>query len=155
MTRIAACLVAALTLTACERPTNEPAAPESRPEPVVVYASYEDENYLPSLFAAFTRETGIPVTVRHRPEQQIVDEVIEKRGSPPADVLLTRSVHGIWRAADEGALRPLQSETVSGFAPGWLRDPDGYWTAIGFSTLDVVCNASSGADCDAAAAYEN
>ena len=32
---------------------------------------------------------------------QIVNEVIEKRGSPPADVLLTRSVLGAWRAADE------------------------------------------------------
>ncbi|MDH3587232.1 MAG: ABC transporter substrate-binding protein [Gammaproteobacteria bacterium] len=155
MRRAAACLLAMLALCACERPAVEAPRETARPEPVVVYASYEDQNYLPSLFAEFTREIGIPVSVRHRPEQQIVNEVIEKRGSPPADVLLTRSVHGVWRAADEGALRPLQSETVSGFAPGWLRDPDGYWTAIGFSTLDVVCNASSGADCDAAAAYEN
>ncbi len=155
MTRIAACLVAALTFTACERPTTEPGAPATRPEPVVVYASYEDENYLPSLFAKYTRETGIPVTVRHRPEQQIVDELIEKRGSPPADVLLTRSVHGIWRASDEGALRPLQSDTVSGMVPGWLRDPDAYWTAIGFDTIAVVCNAESRRDCDSVASYED
>ena len=153
MTRIAACLVAALTLTACERPTNEPAAPESRPEPVVVYASYEDENYLPSLFAKYTRDTGIPVTVRHRPEQQIVDELIEKRGSPPADVLLTRSVHGIWRASDEGALRPLQSQEIARIVPGWLRDPDGYWTAIGFSPVHVVCNADRPEDCDGIQAH--
>jgi len=155
MTRFATCLLAALTLCACERPANEPGAPATRPEPVVVYASYEDENYLPSLFAAFTRETGIPVTVRHRPEQQIVDEVIEKRGSPPADVLLTRSVHGIGRANDEGALRPLHSETLAGLVPGWLRDPDGYWTAIGFDTVVVACNAESRRDCDSIASYED
>lgn len=151
----APCLVAALLLCACEQQAEAPAEPESRPEPVVVYASYADENYLPSLFAAFKRETGIPVTVRHRPEQQIVSEVIEKRGSPPADVLLTRSVHGVWQAADEGALLPLQSAAVAELIPGWLRDPDGYWTAIGFATIGIACNANSEANCDPIARYED
>jgi len=155
MRRFGAFLAVALALCACDRPAPETRAPGARPDPVVVYASYEDENYLPSLFAEFTRETGIPVTVRHRPEEQIVSDVIEKRGSPPADVLLTRSVHGIWQAADEGALRPLQSDTVSGIVPGWLRDPDGYWTAAGFATIDVVCNAESQGDCNAVGSYED
>lgn len=148
-------LVAVLTLCACEQPAETPAAPESRPEPVVVYASYADENYLPSLFSDFTRTTGIPVTVRHRAEQQIVSEVIEKRGTPPADILLTRSVHGVWQAADEGALLPLQSEKIPDVVPDWLRDPDGYWTATGFATIDVVCNASSPDDCDLVATFED
>jgi iron(III) transport system substrate-binding protein len=151
----AAGLLAVLVLCACERPAPEPRAPAVRPEPVVVYASYEDENYLPSLFTDFTRETGIPVSVRHRPEGQIVSEVIEKRGSPPADVLLTRSVHGAWRAADEGALRPLQSAVVIELIPGRLRDPDGYWTAVGFSSIDVVCAADGQGDCQSVAAYED
>jgi len=153
MIRLAAGLLGALTLCACDRPATEPAAPAVRPEPVVVYASYEDENYLPSLFTAFTAATGIPVTVRHRPEQQIVDEVIGKRGSPPADVLLARSVHGVWQATEEGALRPLQLETVLAGVPGWLRDPDGYWTAIGFSPIRAVCNGERPEDCDAIEAY--
>jgi iron(III) transport system substrate-binding protein len=155
MTRFAACLLAALMLCACERPAPEPPAPAARPEPVVVYASFEDENYLPSLFAAFTAETGIPVTVRHRPEEQIVSEVIDKRGSPPADLLLTRSVHGIWQATDEGALRPLHSQEVARTVPGWLRDPDGYCTAIGFSPVRVVCSGDRLADCDGVKAYED
>ena len=145
-------LLGALALCACERPAPETAGETAQPEPVVVYASYEDQEYLPSLFAEFTRESGIPVSVRHRPERQIVSEVIEKRGSPPADVLLTRSVHGIWRAADEGALRPLLSETVSGLVPGWLRDPDGYWIATGFDPIEVVCSADSRDVCDSLAA---
>lgn len=147
--------VALLVLCACERPATESPPEAARPEPVVVYASYEDENHLPSLFAAFTRETGIPVTVRHRPEAQIVSEVIEKRGSPPADLLLTRSVHGVWRAADEGALRPLQSDTVAASVPSWLRDPDDYWTAIGFDAIRVACSGGHEADCAAIDSYED
>ena len=155
MKRVAAIAVAVLVLTACERPAEKTPAPGSRPEPVVVYASFEDETYLPSLFADFTRETGIPVTVRHRPEHQIVGEVIANSGSPPADVLLTRSVHGVWRAADEGALRPLQSQRIADVVPGWLRDPDGYWTATGLAGIRVVCGAARPEDCAAVDAYED
>ena len=82
MSRAAAALFAAVALCACEPPAPGTAETSTRPEPVVVYASYEDHDYLPALFQGFTRESGIPVTVRHRPERQIVSEVIEKRGSP-------------------------------------------------------------------------
>jgi iron(III) transport system substrate-binding protein len=57
------------------------------------------------------------------------DAVIANNSSPPADVLLTNNVADIWRAADEGALRPIQSERFSGI-PEYLRDPDGLWAAL-------------------------
>jgi iron(III) transport system substrate-binding protein len=155
MSRAAAIALATLALCACNGDPPETPADTPRAEPVVVYASFENENYLPALCAEFTRETGIAVTVRQRPEQQIVSDVIDKRGSPPADLLLTRSVHGVWRAADDGALRPLQSAAANRSVPAWLRDADGYWTAIGFTPVDVVCSAERQADCDAVDAYED
>jgi len=111
---------------------------QPHPEPVVVYASYADEAYLPALFAGFTRETGTRVTVRHADAMAIVDKVIENRGSPPADLLLTANVNGVWRAADEGALRPLGSDVVQQRVPAQLREPDGYWTAVSFRTAQIV-----------------
>jgi maltose-binding protein MalE len=85
-------LIMALVLCACSRPTEESATPAARPEPVVVYASFENENYLPSLFADFTRETGIPVTVRHRPEHQIIGEQGIAAGRPADDALRARGM---------------------------------------------------------------
>ena len=155
MSRAAAGLLVLLALGACGRQAPDDPPASARPEPVVVYASYEDEDYLPSLFAAFTRDTGIPVTVLHRPEQQAVSDVIENSGSPPADVLLTLSIHGAWRAGNEGALRPLQSETLPAVVPAWLFDPDGYWTAIGFTPIEVLCNADNEKFCDAIASFED
>ena len=155
MIRVAAISIMAIALAACGRPAENAQGPAARPEPVVVYASFEDENYLPSLFDGFTRETGIPVTVRHRPEHQIVGEVIANKGSPPADLLLTRSIHGIWRAADEGALRPLQSQAIVDAVPDWLRSPDGDWTAIGFDTINVACNAATRRDCESIVSFED
>jgi len=121
-------------------PTAEHGEPQSQlnQEPVVVYASYADETYLPALFAGFTRDTGIRVTVRHATAESIVDDVIGKRGSAPADLLLTANVTGVWRAADEGALRPLGSDVVNERVPAQLRDPDGYWTAVTWRTAQIV-----------------
>jgi len=116
---------------------------QPHPEPVVVYASYADEAYLPALFAGFTRDTGTRVTVRHADAKAIVDKVIEKRGAPPADLLLTANVNGVWRAADQGALRPLGSDVVQQRVPAPLRDPDGYWTAVSFRTAQIVFDLQS------------
>lgn len=122
-----------LALVACGRGSSDPEVVQStavRPEPVVVYAAHDDPTFWPDIFAGFTRETGIRVTVRHRDAATIVNEVIENHGSPPADILLTPSVYGVWRAADEGALRPLRSDVVAARVDEALRDPDGYWAAV-------------------------
>jgi iron(III) transport system substrate-binding protein len=143
------CLVAA-----CQKSPDEAAATAARHEPVVVYASYGDEQYLPALFESFTASTGIPVTVRHRREEQIVAEVIENSASPPADVLLTRSLHGMWLAADEGALRPLQPGPAAQVVAEWLRDPDGYWVATGFTPVGIVIDPGQ-AEADGVSGYED
>jgi len=133
-------VVVALVCTAACQPPNDarPGATPPRPEPVVVYASYEDPDFLPGVFAQFTEETGIRVTVRHGEERQNVRDVVEKHGVPPADVLLTRDAFGVWRAADAGALRPLQSAFVTAEVPPALRDADGYWTATGRAEIGVA-----------------
>lgn len=122
-----------LVLASCSRESPTPAGGDTvsstRPEPVVVYAADEDSSRWPGVFAEFTRETGIRVTLRHRDAATIVNEVINDHGSPPADVLLTPSVHGAWKAADEGALRPLGNDVIGERVAPELRDSDGYWVA--------------------------
>ena len=126
---VGAVVAMTLLLVSCD-PTATTPASSSTSNPVVVYASYADENYLPDLFSGFTESTGIRVVVKHT--KSAVDEVIADHGSPPADVLLTREVVGIWRAADEGALRPLALGDEERRLPEWSRDPDGYWVAFSF-----------------------
>lgn len=146
--RVVVLAVLTASLVACSAPDEPPARQGPRPEPVVVYASHDDAAYWPGLFAEFTRETGIRVTVKHGDGESIVADVIAKRGSPPADVLLAPNVAGIWRAADEGALLPLASEAVRTQVAERLRDPDGYWTAISQRSAEIVV------DTDVVAAVE-
>lgn len=127
-----ACCTIAVASCGEQEPTHD------RVEAIIVYASYADEAYLPALFEGYTSETGIRVSLRYADAEKIIENVIEKRGSPPADVLLADSADGIWRAGDAGALLPLVSELVEERVPAQLRGPDGYWTAIAFRTTQIL-----------------
>jgi len=140
--RIRCVVVIALVLTAlmaCTTGEDVDATNAVVPtDPVVVYAAYADKTYLPVLMDAFMRESGIGVIIRHGEESAIVDDVIADNILPPADVLWTASVAGIWRAAEEGALRPLRSQFVAEKMPAWLRDPDDFWVGISYRTAVLV-----------------
>ena len=135
-------LIASMLVAACGEREQAADVVDPRadvnPEPIVVYASYENEAYLPKMFEGFTEDTGIRVTVRHAEQQKNVDDVIAKRGSPPADVLLTSSLIGVWRAADKGALRPLRSDAINRSVSEFMRDPDGFWTAISLRPVQIA-----------------
>lgn len=99
------------------------------PAPLVVYAIGNDEAMLSQRLAEFTNDSGIPITLVFSKSSNNADLVINNSGSPPADVLMTNNVADIWRAADEGALRPLSTETIE-YSDPLLMDPDGFWTAV-------------------------
>ena len=109
-----------------------------RPDPVVVYAALEDDAYLQDLFATYTEESGVLVIVRRGAPADIVDDLIDNKISPPADVLITRSVTDVWRAAEEGALRPLYSDAVKEQLPEWSRDPDDLWFGTSYTIAVIV-----------------
>ncbi len=116
-----AVIITVLMIAACES--------GPRPEPVVVYAHGSEASGLEQQFAGFTDDTGIPVTVRYGDSVELTNNVIGNQGSPPADVLLTSSVADIWRAADQGALRPIQVAAMENVSP-FAKDPDGFWVAF-------------------------
>ncbi len=129
----------AVSLFACD---SKPDA--QRQEAVVVYAAVTDEAYSPEFFSSFTAETGIPVTIRYGDDTVLVDDVIADRGSPPADVLLTTNVADIWRAAEKGALRPIQSPRLAKVSDA-LQDADGLWVAVNYRLAVIAATRQPGA----------
>jgi iron(III) transport system substrate-binding protein len=122
----------------CAACTQEPPPLVEPPAlPIVVYSAYPDKDYLPELLHEFTRQTGRLVIVRNGTVPGIIDDVLQDRVVPPADVLLTPSVAGVWRAAEEGQLRPNGSPVVASVEP-WLRDPDNYWVALSYRNATIV-----------------
>ena len=127
--------IAAMSLLACDLQPNT-----QRQAAVVVYAPYADEAYWPEFFSGFTAETGIPVFIRHGDATALVDDVIANRGSPPADVLVTTNIADIWRAADKGALRPIQSPRLASLSAS-LQDADGLWAAFNYRLTVIVATS--------------
>ena len=124
-------MLSGLAMTACD---SGPI-----PQPVVVYLGAEQESGLAASFSKFTDETRIPVTVKVGDSDANTEKVISNSGAPPADVLLTSNVADIWRAADRGALRPLQGIALRAVPPV-LRDPDELWAAL--EVRDAVIGTS-------------
>ena len=112
-----------LVLVACDK---------SPPQQVVVYVPTEFEEYANS----WLPESGLAVTVIAGNSSAITDEIIGKQDSPRADVLITSNAIDIWRAADVGALRPIEGEAIAG-VPSQLKDPDGSWAAVGYRRLAI------------------
>lgn len=129
-------LVSVALLVACgEKPP---------PGHVVIYAHEGTQaQRIEEMLAEFTAETGVFVTIKFGASSELTDAVIGKQDAPRADILLTAGAADIWRAADNGALRPLSDETLQR-VPSPLRDPDGYWiAATATSPVIVVAGEAS------------
>lgn len=111
--------------------------------PLIVYASADDPANLLPMFAAFTSDTGIPISPVWGDSGANAAAVIAKRGTP-ADVLITANVADIVLAAYEGALRPVSDATL-GAVPGVLRDPDGLWVALQFRRTIIAVSLENDA----------
>jgi len=116
-------LLAVATLAACE------AKP---PAPVIVYAPTDLKDQLGEEFA----NSDFAVTIVAGTSAEITANVMAKQDSPRADVLITNNAMDIWQAADRGALRPLDDESLAN-VPAALRDPDGLWAALGYRRVSI------------------
>jgi len=129
-------MLSVLLLTACESKSLGP--------PVIVYAAYPEGPYLPEYFLEFTEQTGTPVTVVFGDSSHHVDMIIENRGSPAADVFITREVEHLWRAGDRGALRPIQGSKITA-VPDFLKDADNLWATMNYQ-FAVIASRSPPSD---------
>ena len=135
---LAAVLTSVFLFAACDSRNDGPP-----PAAVVVYAAPDQESRLGEAFAAFTAETRVPVTLKTADGGANVRAVIENTGAPTADILVTSGVMDVWRAADEGALRPLTAAQFDK-VPAALKDPDRTWVTIDVRHAVIV--SSSGTD---------
>lgn len=96
--------------------------------PIVVYAPDGEASELEKQFAEFSSQTNIPISPIWGDSTTNTDNLIDNTNKT-VDVLITSNVADIWRAADEGALRPIRSAALASADP-LLKDPDGFWAAI-------------------------
>ena len=97
------------------------------------------EKYASQIFAEFTKDTGIKVNFLRFSTGEALARLTAEKGNPQVDVLLGGPADMYAAGVTEGILeayRPANSEAISSS----YRDPNNYWTGIGFIPLCFLTN---------------
>lgn len=82
---------------------------------------------------AFTKETGIKVTMRQGGDMQFANQIIQEGDASPADVFLTENSPAMTLVDGAGLFAPIEKETLDQ-VPDQYRPADGMWTGIAART---------------------
>jgi len=119
----------AVLISACGA-SNEQATPSqtSATESLTVYSGRSEELVAP-LFAAFTKQTGIAVTVRYGDTAELAAQLIEEGEATPAQVFFAQDA-GALGAVDSAGLFATLPSTVATAVPLNYRSTSGNWTGV-------------------------
>lgn len=133
----AAATAALLALSACGG-SPAPGASGSVGDGIVVYNA-QHENLTTAWVAAFTRETGIKVTLRNGDDLEMSNQLSEEGKNSPADVFLTENSPAMVRIGGAGLLAPVDQATLSQVPSGY-RPSTGDWTGIAARSTVLAYN---------------
>jgi iron(III) transport system substrate-binding protein len=95
---------------------------------VVVYSG-RNEDLVGPLFAQFTEETGIPVSVRYGDTAELAAQIIEEGNASPADLYFGQDAGALGALDSAGLCAPLP-EAIAETVPASYRSQDGTWTGV-------------------------
>lgn len=130
-----------LTLSACGASTSGPGTSDSGTsggEGIVVYNA-QHENLTGVWVDAFTKETGIKVTLRNGDDLEMSNQLTEEGKNSPADVFLTENSPAMIRVAGAGLLAPVDAGTLAQ-VPAQYRPSTGDWTGIAARSTVLAYN---------------
>jgi iron(III) transport system substrate-binding protein len=119
--------------------SGSPAAAQSTPQVVNIYSA-RHYGVMEPVFQRFTQETGIEVRLSQGSVQSLVERLRAEGRQTPADMLFTIDAGGLWIAAQEGLLQPIDSAVLRENIPANLRDPQNRWFGLTQRARVIVYN---------------
>ncbi len=89
----------------------------------------QHENLTKEWAEAFTKETGIPVTVRNGGDTELGNQIVTEGTASPADVFLTENSPAMALVDNAGLFAPVDAATVAQVDPAY-RPTSGNWIGI-------------------------
>lgn len=108
-------------------------------EEVIVYSA-RNEQLIKPLFDAYTKETGTRIKFITDKEGPLLERLKAEGEHTPADLLITVDAGNLWRAAEEGLLKPIHSKVLQENIPAHLRDPENRWFGLSVRARTIVYN---------------
>jgi iron(III) transport system substrate-binding protein len=78
---------------------------------------------------AFTKETGIKVTLRKGSDMEFANQIVQEGANSPADTFLTENSPAMALVDSKGLFEPVAKETLDQ-VPEQFRPADGHWVGI-------------------------
>jgi iron(III) transport system substrate-binding protein len=95
---------------------------------IVVYNA-QHESLAKEWAEGFTKETGIPVTLRNGGDSEFSNQIVAEGASSPADVFLTENSPAMVLVENAGLFAPLDADTLAE-VPENFRPASGKWIGI-------------------------
>ncbi len=126
--------VAVLTLAAALL-----ASPAMAADEIVVYSA-RIEQFIKPMFDAYTKETGVKIKFITDKEGALLERLKAEGPNTPADMLITVDAGNLWQAANEGLLKPVQSEALAKNIPAHLKDSQNRWFGLSVRARTIFYN---------------
>lgn len=78
---------------------------------------------------AFTKETGIPVTLRKGSDMEFANQIVQEGAASPADVFLTENSPAMSLVDGAGLFEPVAADTLAQ-VPENFRPSNGHWVGV-------------------------
>ena len=97
-----------------------------------------------SVYAAFTKETGIKVNVISAEGASLIERLKAEGRNSPADIYITVDAGNLWRAEADGLFQSIGSKALEERIPARFRDPDGRWFGLAKRGRVIIYNVKNG-----------
>ncbi|RFB81576.1 extracellular solute-binding protein [Methylovirgula sp. 4M-Z18] len=115
-------------------------------ETLVLYSG-EHRETTEQLVAAFTKASGVKVTVRNGSSSELASQLAEEGANSPADLFWSEQSPNIAALADKGLLAPVDADTLNAVYPSF-KAADGTWVAGSARYRAVLYNKKMISDAD-------
>ncbi len=114
-------------------------AGEETQQEVVVYSARMEQLIKP-VFDAYTQATGVKIKFITDGEGPLMERLKAEGANTPADLFITVDAGNLWQAAQQGLLKPVQSEILTANIPDNLRDPQHQWFGLSVRARTIIYN---------------
>jgi iron(III) transport system substrate-binding protein len=134
---IALAATAALGLAACGSNATPAATGSASAEGGITVYNAQHESLTKEWVDAFTKETGIKVTVRQGSDTEMSNQIIQEGAASPADVFLTENSPAMAQVETAGLFADVDKATVDQ-VPAEFRPSTNKWTGIAARSTVLV-----------------